>query len=823
MPQKIVKVAVEKAGYSFDKLYSYIVPLRFEKRAVIGTRVMVPFGKGNSHSMGVIFEVGGDHDTPKIKPITDIVDEEEVLTENNVALAKRLKERTFCTYYDGIKVQLPTGLNRKIVAEYAMRTDAVDITEFSEELSGDERLVVRCLRNAGKPVKGSKLMEILGVSNDGILKSMVEKGYIKRTDEAIRNIGDSAVRVARICVDENELEDYFLRRATDRQKKVLAFLKDTETASLKEITYFTGVSAAIVKTMQKNGVVSIEEREVYRTPIQTMGAATEKIPDLTAEQSKVFEGLSQLWQEEKPNAALLYGITGSGKTQIYMHLISQAVNNGENCILLVPEIALTPQLVSRFTAVFGNEIALIHSGLSMGERLDEWKRIKRGQVKIAIGTRSCVFAPFDKVGLIIVDEEQETTYKSEMNPRYDAIDVAKYLVTRDNGLLLLGSATPSLESFYAAEKGRYKLFKLTERYGKAVLPEVIVSDMNTELKNGVVGSIGNVLAEEIADNLNKGEQTILLHNRRGYNTFVVCNECHSVFTCPNCSISMTYHSANGRLMCHYCGYSRDNTLKCKNCGEERNFRFSGSGTQKVYEELKEMFPDAKIGRMGADTVSGKYGYDKLLSDFANEKFDILLGTQMVAKGLDFPKVSLVGVILADQVFYADDYKAYERAFAMLTQVVGRSGRGEIKGRAVIQTFTPDNPVIELAKCQDYDSFAKDELAKRKALVYPPCCDICDVSFYGGNEERVSKGSKVFFSNLVRKYNEGYSDIPLKVLGPSPAAILKIGNKYHYRLMLKCRNDKKFRAFIRELLFEFTREKENRTVLVNVDINPPIIR
>lgn len=347
--------------------------------------------------------------------------------------------------------------------------------------------------------------------------------------------------------------------------------------------------------------------------------------------------------------------------------------------------------------------------------------------------------------------------------------------------------------------------------------------MNVELGNGVLGSIGNVLAEEIAENLEKCEQTILLHNRRGYNTFVVCNKCNSVFTCPNCSISMTYHSANGRLMCHYCGYSRENILKCKECGEEKNFRFSGSGTQKVYEELKEMFPQARIARMDADTVSGKFGYDKLLSDFSKGKYDILLGTQMVAKGLDFPKVSLVGVILADQVFYADDYKAYERAFSMLTQVVGRSGRGEIKGRAVIQTFTPDNPIIELARRQDYDSFANDELKKRKALIYPPCCDICDISFYGGNEERVSNGAKVFFANLVRQYNEGYSDMPLKVLGPSPAAILKIGNKYHYRLMLKCRNNAKFRAFIRELLFEFTKEKENKTVTVNVDINPPVIR
>ncbi len=822
MPQKIVKVAVEKAGYSFDKLYSYTVPPRFEDKAVIGTRVLVPFGKGNSYSMGVIFEVGGKSEADKIKPIADIVDEEEILNKNSVELAKRLKERTFCTYYEGIKVQLPSGLNHKIIKEYALNPENL-IDEGAEILSSDERLVLRCLNNAGKPIRASKILEILGADDDRVLREMEKAGYICRTDEAVRNLGDATVRLAHITSDEKNLEEYLANKATDRQKRVLTFLRDIDTATVKEIMYFTGCSAAVVKTLERNGIISLFEREVYRKPQKIMRGEKSEILPLTDEQNEAFNGICGLFNEDKPNAALLYGITGSGKTQIYMHLIKEAVKCGKNCILLVPEISLTPQLVGRFSAVFGDEIAILHSGLSMGERLDEWKRIKRKEVKIAIGTRSCIFAPFDSVGVIIVDEEQESTYKSEMNPRYDAIDIAKYLVTRDKGLLLLGSATPSILSYYMAKMGKYKLFKLNNRFGTATLPEVIVSDLNEELAKGNTCSIGDVLAEEIAENLQKGEQTILLHNRRGYNTFVVCNECHSVFTCPNCSISMTYHSANGRLMCHYCGYSRDNILKCKTCGEERNFRFSGSGTQKVYEELRTMFPDAKIARMDADTVNGKLGFDTLLSDFADGKYDILLGTQMVAKGLDFPKVSLVGVINADQVFYADDFKAYERAFSMLTQVVGRAGRGEIKGRAVIQTFTPDNPIIDLAKKQDYDSFAKTELSKRKALTYPPLCDLCDISFYGINEAKVAKASKVFFAALVAKYNEGYSDIPLKVLGPSPAGIVKIGNKYHYRLMLKCKNNSKLRMFIREALTEFTLDKENRAITVNIDINPTVIR
>lgn len=822
LPQKIVKVAVEKAGYSFDKLYSYTVPPRFEDKAVTGARVLVPFGKGNGYSMGVIFDEGGRPDTDKLKPITALVDEEEILTKNSVELAKRLKERTFCTYYEGIKVQLPSGLNHKVIKEYTLNPDKVP-KEEDGEFNSDERLVLRCLYNAGGPVKASKILEILGADDDRVLKELLSKGYILRTDEAVRNLGDLTVRLAHITADEKVFEEYLSGKATDKQRKVLTFLQDIGTATVKEIFYFTGCTAAVVKTLERNGIISLFEREVYRTPVKMTGEGVKEIPPLTDEQNEVFNGLKELLFEDKPNAALLYGITGSGKTQIYMHLIKETVKQGKNCILLVPEISLTPQLVGRFSAVFGEDIAILHSGLSMGERLDEWKKIKRGQVKIAIGTRSCVFAPFDNVGVVIVDEEQESTYKSEMNPRYDAVDVAKYLVTRDKGLILLGSATPSILSYYLALSGKYKLFKLNNRFGTATLPEVIVSDLNCELEKGNISSIGDTLAEEIEENLKKGEQTILLHNRRGYNTFVVCNECHSVFTCPNCSISMTYHSANGRLMCHYCGYSKDNILKCKTCGEEKNFRFSGSGTQKVYEELKEMFPEAKIARMDADTVNGKCGYDTLLTDFADGKYDILLGTQMVAKGLDFPKVSLVGVINADQVFYADDFKAYERAFSMLTQVVGRSGRGEIKGRAVIQTFTPDNPIIDLAKKQDYQSFAKTELSKRKALTYPPLCDLCDISFYGGNEGRVSKASKVFFANLVAKYNEGYNDIPLKILGPSPAGIVKIGSKYHYRLMLKCKNNSKFRNFIREVLREFTNDKENRAITVNIDINPTVIR
>lgn len=814
MAHLIAKVAVEKAGYHFDKLYSYLVPEKSRDKAVVGARVLVPFGKGNKKSIGIIFGVEEATDIEKVKPIAAFPDKEAVADERTCQMAVWLKEHTFCTLFDGVKAQLPAGVSLKIIAEYRMARELSK--EESDKLSPDERTVIFSLNNSKVPVSAVRFNEILGDAAESTLASLCKKGMIERTDEAVRTLGDASVKVVALTGEETVAE-YFKTKRSPQQQRVYEFLSEVHTASVKETVYFTGVTLGVIKTLEKHGIVSLYDEEIYRRP-EGKGSARKANGKLTDEQKKAVDGLVKLYEQDKPAAALLFGVTGSGKTRVYIELIRRAVEDNKNCIVMVPEIALTPQTASIFYAAFGDDVAIIHSGLSMGERADEWKRIRRGEVRIALGTRSAVFAPFDSVGLIIVDEEQESAYKSAANPRYHAREAAKYIAARDNALLVLGSATPSIETYYAAKNGRYHLFELPTRYGSGKLPDVTVCDVNFDSTGG---TLGRTLTSQMEKNLENNEKTILLHNRRGYNTFVVCGDCKTVFTCPNCSVSMTYHSANGRLMCHYCGYTCTSNVKCRDCSSE-NMRFAGHGTQRVEDELKEKFPDIRVLRMDADTTSGKNGHDKILTEFEKGNYDVLLGTQMVAKGLDFPDVTLVGVISADQTLYCDDFRAYERAFSLLTQVTGRSGRGTKKGRAVIQTYTPENPIFDMSASQNYNSFFEEEIARRKMLTYPPFCDMCEVTFSGQLESRVKTCAKSFFDLLVRNCVDEFASMPIKVLNPTPATVSKMGNRYFYRLIIKCRNDKLFRSFMARLLKEYSLDSINKGVTATADINPAVL-
>ena len=485
---------------------------------------------------------------------------------------------------------------------------------------------------------------------------------------------------------------------------------------------------------------------------------------------------------------------------------------------MVPEISLTPQLVGKFTSLFGSQVAVFHSGLSLGERLDEYKRVKKGLAKIAVGTRSAVFAPFEDLGLIIMDEEQEHTYKAENKPRFHATELAKFRCNYNNCTLLLSSATPDVRSFYYAENGRYTLHTLKERFGNAQLPKVNIVDMNEELYRGNTTGFSDYLLESLEETIAEGNQAILLLNRRGFNTFASCKSCKEVVTCPNCSISMTYHSANNRLMCHYCGHSVYFSDKCPTCGAI-GLRLSGTGTQKAEQVLADLLPGARILRLDADSVMAKNAHERLLSAFGNGEYDILIGTQMVAKGLDFPNVTLVGVINADQMLYSDDYRSFERAFSMLTQVVGRSGRGASKGNAIVQTFTPENPVIEMAAAQDYDAFYADEIALRKAMIYPPFVDLLLLGFVGEDKSKTITCAKAFFARLKSKLDECLPQFPIRILGPSPALVSKVSNKYRYKIIIKCRSTAQFREIISSLLADFGRDKDFKDVTVYADADP----
>ena len=819
-PGLVARVVVEEAAYHYDKIFDYLIPKTFDKPIQKGMRVLVPFGRGNNKRLGVIIEICEITELEKLKPIAEVLDKEPLFTDEMIDLALWLKERTFCTLFDALKVQIPSGINLRIVVSYFI-SPRFDSDNMMEDKTDTEKLLINCLMNAGCAVSKDRLCEILGLTEDAtVFEKLVKQGIINRTDEAVRRVGDATIRMARLIISEEDAEEYLTSTAVKNQKRiaVIKLLLEVGSASIKEICYFCGITAVSLKKLERDNIIELFDEETYRNPYKDAEIVNNTEIELTVQQDKAYNELLERYRAGKAAAALLYGITGSGKTQVFIRLIQRAVEDGRGVIVMVPEIALTPQTVRIFKQIFGADVAVLHSGLSLGQRLDEWKRIRNGEVKVAVGTRSAVFAPFSSIGLIIMDEEQEHTYKSESSPRYHAKDVARFRCAQNNALLVLASATPSIESFYAAKTGRYSLHSLTERYGGAELPEVVVVDMKNEQNEGVTGAISRRLANELEANLADGRQSILLLNRRGYNTFISCRDCGTVATCPNCSISLTYHSANGRLMCHYCGYSTETIPVCQKC-QSIFVRYAGTGTQKAEQEILDLFPDAKILRMDMDTTMAKFSHEKILKKFKDEKYDILLGTQMVAKGLDFANVTLVGVLMTDQSLYSDDFRSYEKTFSLLTQVVGRSGRGGFSGRAVIQTFTPENPVIDLAAAQDFEKFYDEEISARKALLYPPFCDICEVAFVGQSESETVSSAKYFFDKLKYKSGTVYADIPLVVLGPSPATIGRIGNRFRYRLIIKCKESKNFRKMISEILIEFGKDRVNKNVSAFADMNP----
>ncbi len=795
---------------SFDKTYAYLIE-EDDDKIKVGTRVLVPFGNANKPRMAVVTGITDVRpDAKKVKSVIRAVDDEPFITLEMLKMAAWIKERTFCTLYDIIKAMLPAGINYRTTVSYSLN-DECDINQST--LNDDEMKVLSFFTEKKRGfVEKQKICKAVGVSEESnCFKTLYEKNFLFRNFDASRRIGDNFQRMVRLLPFDGE------QKLSKKQEMVVDLLNDVCTASVKEVCYFTGITAAVINTLVSKGICELYDKEVYRTPFTADDGVRLEIL-LSDKQKSAFDGLNELIKEEKGSAALLYGVTGSGKTQVFLKLIDEVVDKGKDVIVMVPEISLTPQTIKLFKKRYGEKIAVFHSGLSMGERVDEYKRVKNKEASIAIGTRSAVFAPFENLGLIIMDEEQEHTYKSENNPRFHARDVAKFRCNQNNALLLLASATPSVETFANAEKGRYKLFTIDERYGKSVLPQVITVNLNEEAKFGEKAVISRRLAEELVENYGNGHQSIILLNRRGYNTFVACKKCGNVITCPNCSISMTYHSMNGRLMCHYCGHSVPKNVKCDVCSSEE-LRYNGVGTQKIEEELKLILPDAKILRMDADSTMSRFAYEKSFESFGKGQFDIMVGTQMVAKGLDFENVTLVGVICADMQLYNDDFRSSERTFSLLTQVIGRSGRGNFAGKAVIQTFTPDNEIIKFAQNQDYNSFYDFEIKIRKMMVYPPYCDLCVIGFVGDNELNVAQVSKCFLQLLKKKTASEYKDEHLIVLGPVPLKVAKVSNKYRFRLILKCHNTRSFRNMISELLNEFDDISKKNDITVYADINP----
>ena len=748
MPMRVAKIAVSAATYSIDRPFDYIVPEELYETAVPGARVVLPFGRSNRRSEGIILSIADKSERENLKYIDSVLDPAPLLDEELLKLAFFIRDRFFCTVFEAVKAMLPAG--------------------------------------------------------------------IWLSDDGKRRVNDKTVEMSKLAVlpEDAAVIAGNKRMRSPQQSKLLEMLCAFEALPSRELLTHTGASRQSLNALIKAGLVETYEREAYRRPELHLGE-TEPLPTLSEEQKNVFDGVEKLAESGKAGAALLLGVTGSGKTSVYIHLIDACLRRGKTALLLVPEIALTPQMLRTFSSHFGDDVAVMHSSLSSGERYDEWKRVKSGKAHVVIGTRSAVFAPLKNIGIIIIDEEQEETYKSGSAPRYDARDAAKFRCVQNNCLLLLGSATPDVCTRYNAKIGKYAFFTLKNRYNDMQLPTVRIVDMKRELRSGNDSDISSILREELQLNIERGEQSILFINRRGAHKLISCGSCGYTYRCPRCSVSLTYHSANDRMMCHYCGYIQRADDFCPECGGE--LYYVGTGTQNIEKLLHEQFPGVEVLRVDTDTVTPAGSHDKLFERFRNENIPIMVGTQMVTKGLNFPNVTLVGVISADQSLYAGDYRAGERTFSLITQVVGRSGRGDKPGRAVIQSFTPENETIRYAAEQDYESFFDSEIELRRIQDAPPFKDIFSLTVTGMVEEQVEIAC-AYLSKWLKNICEGKPDI--KILGPAPLPVVRVNNRYRYRINICCTSNPWIRRVLSEIMRECGTDKKFKGISVFAD-NAPV--
>lgn len=806
-------VAVGAATYAIDKLYDYSIPEPLIPAVKVGCRVLVPFGRGNKKVEGMVLVLRPEaYSAQRLKPVTEVLDEEPVLDATQIKLGIWLREHLYCTFFDCLRLMLPSGLWFQRKETYTLVQQPVlplaqPLQEIMDLFSED--------------VPERTVEEIRRFTNGrctGVMLSQLEaEGYLTYHSNIKQKTLDKTERILSLAIDPAEAMQKASRARTPAQMDVVSLLSDGCSMSQKEVLYMTGISESALRGMVRKGILEQSSIETLRVPDYSM---IEQIPApvLSNEQEQAYQGIRQLLDSGKPEAALLFGVTGSGKTQIYLKLIDDVLAQGRSAIMLVPEIGLTPQFIRLFVGRFGDTVSVLHSALSAGERYDSWKKIRSGRARVVIGTRSAVFAPVRDLGLIVLDEEQDSAYKSEQSPRYHARDVAKRRVQQENAVLVLGSATPSIESYYGAQQGRYPMFTLRERYQGAALPQVTIADIRGESRAGWTYTIGQTLYEALQENLERGEQSILFLNRRGNSRVIGCSMCGWVPECPSCSTTLTYHSVSGRAMCHFCGASIEISGLCPVCYSPHLFT-ECPGTQKVEEELHTILPKARVLRMDADTTSKKGSHHHLLEIFAKGRADILLGTQMVAKGLDFDHVTLVGVLDADQSLFAQDYRAKERTFSLITQVVGRAGRRGKQGRAIIQTYNPDHPVLLCAARQDYEQFYADEIESRQALLMPPVEQMLMLTGTGENESDVLAALLRLKQRILSLMEGQFSDFHYPVLGPSPASVVRVMGRYRYHLILRCPDNKRRRQLISGVLIEFSKDNKNRGVSLFADLNP----
>ncbi len=817
-------VALINTTRAYDKKYTYIVPKSLEEKVCIGCRVLVPFGGGSMVKEGFVLDIRPfEADTLKTsgknfeyKAIKQVIEPFSLLKEDNIKLLEWMKRQYICTYSDIIKCMLPPGINVK-----AVKTVKLTGGEKKEFRKKDLNKLIDNLNCLGGECEYNELRSMCNIKGFGsVIRQLCECGAVTMEECYQQKVNAKSVKGVTLARPREEVIEELENNAVKRIQhiRVLEILLDNELVSVADIQRFAGVTASVLDTLSKYGYISYKNIELQRNPIKDKYYEKTEHLTPTNEQAEALKKLIGHLDRRVFQESLIHGITGSGKTEVYLQLISHCFDLGKRAILLVPEISLTPQMVERFVSRFGKRVAVMHSRLSLGERFDQWRLISEGRVDVVVGARSAIFAPMTDLGLIVIDEEHEGSYKSESMPRYNAKEVARKRCEINNALLVYGSATPSVETYYKALQGNIELVEMKNRPNTAELPDVEMVDMRVELENGNKTPFSYRLQEELKKNIENGQQSILFLNRRGFSTFVICRNCGYTMKCPECNIALTYHTKTERLICHYCGFTVKNPSSCPSC-ESKHIRHFGVGTQKIEEEIKTKLPHSSVIRMDIDTIGYKNAHEEILNKFKSENINIMVGTQMIAKGHDFPNVTLVGVLAADSMLNTGDFRANERTFQLLTQVAGRAGRGEKAGRVIVQTYNTEEYSILAASRQDYISFYKQEILIRERLEYPPFNNIAVVTFSGRKDRGVFEVARDTKPELAAENQSLDMSEDFVVLGPSRCPIPKIAGKYRWRMVIKAKELEILTDRLTIMSDTSWKRIKDEDISMSIDINP----
>ena len=815
---KYAEIIINNTSSNVDKPFTYIIGEELLPSIRIGMRVIIPFGRGNKLVKGIVINIIDEFDGEyKLKEIVDVIDEKPLISNDLIELSMWMKEEYLSTSIQSLRQIFPPGDFKKINTFIELKDKYPSV-----DLSDEEIDILKYLKRNKTLLLDDLKLAFKGYSISNILNSMEEKEIISTYIDINSKVDkkyEKQVKLIREDLTIDEIRDLIGARAK-KQIEIAEYIYDIKEISFKKLSEALNTTLTTVRALEEKNIVEIYEKEVNRNPIKSKIEKYEKHV-LSEDQRSVYENIFYNFDLRMNNKFLIRGITGSGKTEIYLQLVEEMISRGKQSIVLVPEISLTPQTIDRFVGRFGDAVAVIHSRLSHGERFDEWRKIKNGKVKIVVGARSAVFAPFKNLGLIVIDEEHENTYKSSQNPKYDTIEVAGKRVDIEDAFLVLGSATPSLETYHKAVNGEIKLLELENRVNDYMLPQVDVVDMRDELNNGNKSMFSNDLYSSIEENLEEKKQTILFLNRRGFSTFVSCRKCGYVVECEDCDISMTYHKNINKVRCHYCGATEAPPEICPECGS-KYIKYFGVGTEQVETYTRKMFPNARIARMDFDTTSKKGSYDRILGSMKKGEIDILIGTQMIAKGLDFKDVTLVGVIAADTSLNLPDFRAPERTFQLVTQVAGRAGRGESPGKVIVQTYDPEHYSIVLSKEHDYKSFYENEINLRKAFMYPPFYSMINILIYGEDPKKVMNLSHDIYRLLCRESVHIDEEDKCKyIIGPNPAPLEKIKKNYRWHIILKAKKEDidAFKTILKRVLINNEYKLNTKDIKISIDINP----